>query len=153
MNILTGSTFEIAQDGEPVFLLEERFSGECLTDGEWKSIRRWKSRLESLLTAHCACLPGLGLLRRPRCAGCDQCVKTFWKGRSSHEKATYARTDSTLQVRRFKLKGTFVVVTHQCKYCTSCKISCRRTGTDQRVFPDRIIFTSMFVQRHHRPRK
>ena len=60
------------QDGEPVILHdEERFSGECLTDGEWKNSR---SRLGAC--AH-ACLLKLSLLHRHRFAGFYQGVKTW----------------------------------------------------------------------------
>ena len=40
--------------------------------------------------------------------------------------------------------GTCVRVTHECQNCTSFKDSCRRPDTHLRVFPDRIIFASMF---------
>ena len=45
LNILTRSLLDHEQDGEPVVLRdEERFSGECLTDGKKKNLSLMKSR-------------------------------------------------------------------------------------------------------------
>ena len=44
------------------------------------------------------------------------------------------KRETPLPRRRFKFDGSCVRVTHQCKYCKSCKNSCRRPGTYLIVF-------------------
>ena len=52
LNILTGSLLQNEQGGEPAVVRdEERFSGECLTDGEWKNHLLLEEPTESMLYA------------------------------------------------------------------------------------------------------
>ena len=100
LNLLSGSFFDNEQDDGPVIWRDEdRYSGECLTDGEWES--------HSLITrgadwdhAHCqrACFLRFSLLQRPTCVGLNQCFKHLGTKRQKG--------------RRLALNGTYVLETH-----------------------------------------
>ena len=144
LNILTGSFLENEWDGEPAILRdEERCSGECLTDGEWKNHLLLGASWEHV-HSNCACLLRLSLLHWFRFAGFHQCIKIQVKeGRISHEKRQ-------LQEQKRHWRGRIQIEWHVCPADTSLQILHKvqdfmsETEHVPESFPNRIIFTSMF---------